>query len=54
MSKWLIIPILLAVVSEFAFASEPSIENLSGLEQFRQAFQKDAGKLRIVAILSPT
>jgi hypothetical protein len=53
MNKWLIVLFLFASFSKIA-SGEPSIQDLSSLDQLRQTFQKDAGKVRIVALLSPT
>ena len=30
------------------------VPQLGSVEQFKEAFQKDAGKIRLVALLSPT
>ena len=54
MNKWLILSFLLAAFSKAALGNDSSIGDISTLEEFRQTFQKDAGKLRIVALLSPT
>ena len=54
MTKLLIVSFLIVSFSEIAFGDEPPIKNLSGLEELREAFQKDTGKVRIVALLSPT
>jgi hypothetical protein len=53
MNKWLIVFFLVVAFSKIA-SGETSIQDLSSLDQLRQAFQKDAGKVRIVAFLSPT
>ena len=54
MKKFLILSMLLTAFSRLAFAQDTSIRDLTSVEQLREAFQKDAGKIRIVALLSPT
>jgi hypothetical protein len=54
MKKLLLISFLVALFSKPGFAEERTIQNLTGIDQLREAFQKDTGKVRIIALLSPT
>ena len=54
MKKFLILSMLIGAISSTVFSQDSSIRDLTGLEQLRETFQKDAGKIRIVALLSPT
>jgi hypothetical protein len=54
MTKFLVVMFLVVSFSKIVFGEEPPIKNLSRLEEFREAFQKDTGKVRIVTLLSPT
>ena len=54
MRKFLILSMLLTAVSKLVFGQDTSIRDLTSVEQLREAFQEDAGKIRIVALLSPT
>jgi hypothetical protein len=54
MYKLFIATILIAGFSRITIGDDASIQNLSNLEELRQTFQKDAGKVRIIALLSPT
>ena len=40
--------------SPLAAAEPPTLRNLSGLNEVRDAFNADAGKPRLVLLLSPT
>ena len=65
--QWLLI-VLAAIVVEVSLSPRYSAQNHSrsiivnrsgvaqpaSVEQFKEAFQKDAGKVRLVALLSPT
>lgn len=37
-----------------AVSSKTRIPELDGVDRFREAFQNDAGKVRLVALISPT
>jgi hypothetical protein len=53
MKHWLILFFFVAAFSKIV-CGDPSIQDLSNLDQLKQVFEKDSGKLRIIALLSPT
>jgi hypothetical protein len=54
MKKLLVVSFLVALFSRSGFAEERTLQNLTSVDQLREAFQKVAGKVSIVALLSPT
>ena len=54
MNKFLAIAMAIGLISNLAFAEDSSIHDLTSLDQLRETFQKDAGKIRIITLLSPT
>ena len=50
---WWFVAGLLAVGPDPARAT-PKLTNVSTVEQFKRAFNADAGKVRLVLLLSPT